>query len=233
MPGLQECVYVVDTDEEARNRVVARVAGLGVPCMGLASNASLLEDPRVATGCIISEWALADTSGEQIVASLGQIGLPVIIVSSRGTVRDAVRAIKAGAFDFLEKPGDMDLLESVRLAIAESRRSAQHDGTRRALLRHLDALSSKEREVLLLAAAGYTSKAIASRLHVTKRTVDSHRHHINHKLGLHTREDLLPYAGLILRSEISEVLLPRRKLAESERLRNGVRCIAHHRRKAR
>jgi FixJ family two-component response regulator len=236
VPGSPECVYVVDADEVARNRLVAQVAELAVPCKSYTSSAWLVRVPAESSGCVIAPWSEA---GQHLLVDFRAAGitLPVIFLASGTTVEDAVLAMKAGAFGFMVQPvATQHLLDVVHRAIVESRRRAAGERTRRARLAQVDSLSPREREVLTLVAAGHTSTVVAARLGITKRTVESHRYRINRKLGLHSREELISFAGMIPPSGILERaqdVARGAEFAESEPRARSVRADEVHRREAR
>jgi FixJ family two-component response regulator len=122
--------------------------------------------------------------------------IPVIFATGHGTIRLAIEAIRAGAFEFLEKPLDEDvLLDSVRRALLSPEIGGQ-DLKGRLRVRALT-LTSREREILESVATGDTSKAIAQKLGISFRTVDVHRANIIQKLGARGPADLVRFATII------------------------------------
>ncbi len=161
--------------------------GEGLPVAAHASAEDFLAAlPADASGCLLLDLRLPGMSGLELQAELNRRGtrLPIVFLTGHGDVPASVRALKGGAFDFLEKPVPAETLldrvhEALRLA-AEQSRHARED---RAQTRRLERLTAREREVMLLAVAGNTSKAIAKQLGISHRTVELHRSRVMQKTG--------------------------------------------------
>jgi two-component system response regulator FixJ len=145
-------------------------------------------------GCLILNDRLPGVGGIGAYRRLRQEGdhLPVIFLTGHGTVATAVRAMREGAFDFLEKPLDHQyLIDRVQAAIAQDRdhrrQRAEHEG----IARRFQALSARELAVLDGVVSGQTSKAIARTLGIEPKTVDVHRANIMRKVGVVTPTDLV------------------------------------------
>src|SRR5581483_11141997 len=110
--------------------------------------------------------------------------LPAIMITGNGDVQMAVRAMQAGAVDFIEKPvGETELLASIDLALQRTRDSAGRTASREAAARRFDGLTARQHEILALVLAGHPSKNIAADLGISQRTVENHRAAIMHKTG--------------------------------------------------
>lgn len=179
-------VFVVDDDREMRNslRRLLRTVHLNVELYGSAREFMECYAPE-RPGCIILDVRMPRMSGLDLQARLAEQGVrtPVIIVTGHGDVPTAVRAMKGGAFEFIEKPFDeQKLLDCVNKCIAldhEMRREAARRTEIGALMAQLTA---REREVLELIVAGQTNKMIATALAISCKTVEAHRSRVMDKM---------------------------------------------------
>ena len=176
-------VFVVDDDPALRDSIALLVRAEGLAARTFDSTRSFLDAwDRSEPGCLIVDLRMPGLSGLDLQERLAgdDAAPPIIFLTGHGTVSAAVRALKAGAMDFLEKPFDpATLLARVREALARDRR-------RRSDARRLAALTRREREVLEQVAGGRTNKVIAAHLGISERTVEQHRAHGMGKLGVHT-----------------------------------------------
>ena len=199
MPEMPPIIYIVDDDPAVRDSVAFLVASLGyayATCLSAADFLERLDDERPA--CVVLDVRLPGMSGLELQAELIRRGSPVgiIFVSGHGDIPKAVRAIRLGALDFLEKPFDDQLLldrigEALKVsatALAERRRKSD-------LERRLGCLTDREREVLALVVAGKTSKAIANDLDISVKTVENHRHNLMTKAGANSVAQLIAWAS--------------------------------------
>jgi two-component system response regulator FixJ len=140
----------------------------------------------LSSGCILLDLQMPGMDGIELLRRLGKLGveLPVIVVTGHGDVPTAVKAMKAGALDFIEKPIDEDLLlATINAALAETKPSARdHEAVRAAEL--MARLSPRERQVLDGVAVGRPNKLIAYDLGISVRTVEVHRAHMLDRLGV-------------------------------------------------
>ena len=198
-----ETVFVVDDDTAVRQglRFMLRAAGYSVEAFPSAR--SFLEDydPRRG-GCLLLDVQMPQMTGLELLQRLNVRGwrIPVIFITGHGTVPLAISAMKAGAFDFIEKPLREDaLLESIERALHWNDRAYEERLERATLQVRMAALTAREREVFELVAAGEPNKAIARRLGISFRTVELHRAHIIEKLQARSLSDLIRM-GIILNS---------------------------------
>ena len=181
-------VFVVDDDPAVRDSIamLVRSEGLAVRTFDSAGRFLIAWD-RCAPGCLIVDLRLPGLSGLDLQERLAgdDRAPPIIFLTGYGTVPAAVRALKAGAMDFLEKPFDpATLLARVREALAT-------DLERRSDTRRLDALTPREREILEQVAAGGTNKAVAADLGISVRTVELHRARGLRKLSVRSVAELV------------------------------------------
>jgi FixJ family two-component response regulator len=183
----QPIVFVVDDDASVRGGIclLCETAGLQVECHDSAESfLAAYGDDRA--GCLLLDVSMGGMSGPELHAELVRRGslLPVIFLTAHGDIPMTVRAMKAGAVDFLTKPAEgPELLDRVQAAIAvEVTRLAKHEGLSLKCQR-LATLTPRERDILLLAAAGEANKVIGRRLGISHRTVEIHRSNILRKTG--------------------------------------------------
>ena len=181
-------VFVVDDDPAVRDSIAMLVRAEGFAARTFDSARSFLAGwDHGEESCVIIDLRLPDLSGldlqERLAATAG--APPVIFLTGYGTVPSAVRALKAGAMDFLEKPFEPGaLLALVHEALARDRE-------RRSEIRRLETLTRRERQILEQVAGGDTNKVIAANLGISVRTVELHRARGMHKLGVRSVAELV------------------------------------------
>lgn len=194
-------VFVVDDDEAVRHALTFLLHTAGHAVEAFPSAASFLAgyDPG-RRGCVLLDVRMPHMTGLELQQELNARGwsIPAIFITGHGTVPIAIAAMKAGAFDFIEKPlRDEALLESVERALGWDE-SAREERLELAVLRSRAALlTPREREVLDLAATGEPNKAIARRLGISFRTVELHRSHIIEKMQARTVSELIRMSILL------------------------------------
>jgi two-component system response regulator FixJ len=185
-PLTEPTVYVVDDDPGMLKSLRWLIETLGVPVKTFSRPTSFLDAYEAGQpGCLILDVRMPEMDGLDLQQELNQRGIeiPVIMLSGYGNVPTVVRALKRGAIDFLEKPIDDEiLLEQVRRALALDERRREARGPLDAVRQRMTRLTPREREVLWLVVDGLLSKEIASRLHISFRTVEAHRAKIMSKM---------------------------------------------------
>lgn len=187
-------VYVVDDDPDVRDslKILLEFAGFEVEAFESALK-FLSADVRKMDGCLVVDIRMPDMDGLDLQDELGRrgINLPIIVVTGHGDVPLAVRAMRSGAVDFLEKPfREEALVESIGRALA-SRKNHRNDAEIEAVKKRIASLTDREREVLDLIAEGNTSKEVARALSISPRTVDIHRGHVMEKMHAGNIADLI------------------------------------------
>ena len=191
----QSLVYIVDDDPDMRDSLRWLLKTVGIRAQTFASAAEFLRDftPN-GPGCVILDVRMPGTSGldlfEELVAR-GD-GLPVIFITAHADVPMAVRAMKSGAVEFVEKPFNRQtLLDKVQRAIKDDSERRSRMTARANLSRRFQQLTDKEREVLELIKEGRPNKEIASQLQITPRAVELRRSSLMRKLGVRSLIELL------------------------------------------
>jgi FixJ family two-component response regulator len=191
-------VFIVDDDQDFRDSLETLLNSIGLKVSTFSSAPEFLRSklPDVVS-CLVLDIRLPDLSGLDLQAELtkASISMPIIFVTGHGDIPMTVRAMKAGAADFLTKPfREQDMLDAVMRAL-ERDRKRREVGRRLADLRsRLQALSPREREVMTLVTAGLMNKQIAARLDVTEVTVKAHRGQVMRKMGARSLADMVKIA---------------------------------------
>jgi FixJ family two-component response regulator len=180
-------VFVVDDDADVRDGLQALLASIGLRSMTFDSTARFLErGPPIEVSCLILDVRLPGLGGLDLQAQLAaaKIGIPIIFITGHGDIPMTVRAMKAGAIEFLTKPfRDQDLIDAVQIALDRDRARWEYDRRTRDLRAKFEALSTREQEIMALVTLGLMNKQVAGELGVSEVTVKVHRHNIMKKLG--------------------------------------------------
>ena len=187
-------VHIVDDEEAIRDALQFLFASRGLTAQGWPSGEALLEAlPLADCACIILDVRMSGLSGPEVFGKLRDIGMdaPVIFLTGHADVPVAVQTLKAGAFDFVEKPfNDNQIVDLVLRAIASFEDSRHQAGLRQDTDRRLSALSARESEVMRLMLAGQLNKQISDKLGIAIRTVEAHRSRVLAKMGVRNIAEL-------------------------------------------
>jgi FixJ family two-component response regulator len=203
MTGAAGIVHVVDDDESLRTALTRLLMASGYRVARYESAAQFLErspgdvEADCVPACILLDIDMPGMSGLQLQERLGDAGntLPIVFLTGRGDISMSVRAMKAGAEDFLEKPVNKDdLLRAVERALARCRTTNSQRGQQQTLRAQFDTLTAREREVFKLLILGKLNKQIAFDLGNTERTVKAHRHSIMEKMQVKSVAQLVMIA---------------------------------------
>ncbi len=191
-------VHVIDDDEAMRESIAFLLDSVKIAVRTYDSAVNFLEAlPDGASGCIITDVRMPEMSGMELLRRLRQhdVALPVIIITGHGDVPLAVEAMKLGAFEFLEKPFDDDvLLAAVHSALNRFERDARREAEQAEIRERLEALSARERQVLGGLVAGQPNKIIAFDLGISPRTVEIYRANVMTKMKASSLSDLVRMA---------------------------------------
>jgi len=198
---LEPTVFVVDADGPSSEAVCELVRTMSLLCERFSSGQEFLEAyDNSRPGCVVLEVKVPGLNGLQIQQQLARWPdpPPVIFLSGRCEVSVAVRAMKAGAVYFLEKPfREYELWDAIQEAIALDRQRRDDRARRRALNRYIGVLTFKERQVLGLLSEGKSNHTIARELDISVRTVENRRAKLMKKLGIKSPTELLHLAILV------------------------------------
>lgn len=179
-------VFIVDDDEAVRDSLSWLMQSVGLETETYDSADAFLQgDTDERAGCLILDIRMPGMSGLELQSVLKERGfrLPLIVISGHADVPMAVRALKAGAFDFIEKPfNDQLLLDIVQRAIEQDRQQRESQAQLDEWRARLESLTPREREVLDLVVGGAANKVISSELGVSLKTVEAHRARVMDKL---------------------------------------------------
>jgi FixJ family two-component response regulator len=198
MTEARPIVFVVDDDPSVRRAIQRLVesVGLQVELFGSAQEFLRSERPN-APSCLVLDIRLPGISGLDFQRELADanIHIPIIFITAHGDIPMTVRAMKAGAVEFLTKPfRDQDLLDAIHLALERDRAHRQRKAEIAVLRDRLESLTPREREVLPWVVAGLLSKQIADAIGATEATVKVHRSQLMRKMGASSLADLVRMA---------------------------------------
>jgi RNA polymerase sigma factor (sigma-70 family) len=199
--GLVASVFVVDDEEGVREslRVLAESVRLPVETFGTAQ-AFLDAVDETRPGCVVVDVRLPGMSGLELqhVLAMRSVSPPIIMITGYGDVPTAVRALKAGAFDFIEKPFSRQLLlDRIAEALEVDRAARRRAAERSAVAAKIAKLTPREREVMNLVVTGMTNKAIASELGLREKTVEVHRAQVMRKVRVLSVAELVRATALV------------------------------------
>jgi FixJ family two-component response regulator len=197
----EQTVYVVDDDADVREGVSALLQSVGLKVVALSSAAEFLTQKRSeGPSCLVLDVRLPGLSGLDFQAELTktQSDIPIIFITGHGDIPMTVKAMKAGAVEFLTKPlREQDLLDAVRVGL-------ERDGARReqqmqslSLTSRYETLSDRERQVMSLVCAGLMNKQVAAEIGVAEVTVKAHRHNLMKKLNARSFVELVRMADTL------------------------------------
>jgi len=194
-PDDEPVVFVIDDDRAARESLSWLIGSVHLRVQSFASAIEFLAAyPPGRPGCVIADVHMPGLSGLDLQAELRRRGidLPVIVVTGHGDVPMAVRAMKAGAVDFVEKPfNDQVLIDLVQNAVKQSLASRWNEQEKREWRARLEQLTPRERQVLDMIAAGESNKGIAHALGISEKTVEAHRAHVMDKMQAKSFAELM------------------------------------------
>jgi FixJ family two-component response regulator len=200
----ESLVLVVDDDASVRHALTSLLHSVDLHVEEFGSAADFLKNGRIADGiaaaCLILDVRLPGVSGLDFQADLAKADthLPIIFISGYGDIPMTVRAMKAGAVEFLTKPfREQDLLDAVQLALQRDRDRRARDVAFLQTRARFEALTSREQEVLSLVTAGLMNKQIAGELGVSEITVKVHRGNAMKKMDARSLADLVRMADAL------------------------------------
>jgi FixJ family two-component response regulator len=195
MTETKPIVFVVDDDLSVRRSTERLIRSIGLEVQTFTSAREFLKNPRPkGPACLVLDVRMPGLSGMDLQRELArsEIYIPIIFITAHGDIPMSVRAMKAGAVEFLTKPfRSRSLLDAIRAAIDRDRAASNERSEIEALRQRYQQLTPREREVLLLVAAGLLNKQVAGKLATTERTIKFHRAHIMQKTHAESVADLV------------------------------------------
>jgi FixJ family two-component response regulator len=195
MNNARPIVFVVDDDPDVCVSMKRLIRSLGLEVQTFNSAQDFLRTKRPdAPGCLVLDVRLPDLSGLDLQQELAKtnVDLPVVFVTGHADIPMSVRAMKAGAVEFLTKPfREQDLLEAIQHAIGQHRTSRERRAEISELQQRQDSLTPREREVFPLVASGLLNKQIADKLGASETTVKIHRGQLMRKMKADSLADLV------------------------------------------
>ena len=188
-------VYVVDDDSSVREAIKSLIRSVGLRVETFGTAQEFLKSARPdAPGCVVLDVRLPGLSGLDLQRELAAngINLPVIFITGHGDIPMSVRAMKAGALEFLTKPfRDQDLLDAILQALERDLSARQQRSETAELRERFDSLTAREREVMGLVVSGLLNKQIAGELGTSEVTIKIHRSQVMKKMGAGSLAELV------------------------------------------
>jgi FixJ family two-component response regulator len=197
MHGAAPIVYVVDDDPRMREALENLLGSFGfrVAAYGTAGDYLASERPD-APACLVLDIELPDINGLDLQQRLVDAGLQIVFITGHGDIPSSVRAMKAGAIDFLPKPfRDGDLVGAVENALARDRRAREAKAEQDLLRQRYERLTPREREALPLVVSGLLNKQAAAKLGISEVTMQIHRGNVMRKMAAASFSDLVRIAA--------------------------------------
>jgi FixJ family two-component response regulator len=198
---LPPAVFVVDDDASVREALDGLFRSIGLQAKTFGSAAEFLQNKLPdAPSCLVLDVRLPGLSGLDFQAELAAAGLhiPIIFMTGHGDIPMTVRAMKAGAIEFLPKPfRDQDMLDAVQQALERDRERRQRNSGLAKLKAHFDTLTPREQEVMALVTAGLMNKQVAGEIGVSEITAKVHRGNIMRKMGAKSLAELVRMADAL------------------------------------
>ncbi|MCK4585881.1 MAG: response regulator transcription factor [Gammaproteobacteria bacterium] len=195
MSALENTVYIVDDDPSVRHSLTWLIESVGQCVKTYESPTVFLQEYREGgPGCLILDVRMPEISGLDLQEQLIKSGftLPIIIITGHADVPMAIRALKAGAFDFIEKPfNDQLLIERIQQAIEHCQNLSKKNQLRQKVNERLSKLTAREKQVLEGVVSGKSNKIIAKELDISIKTIEVHRANLMAKMDASSLSDLI------------------------------------------
>jgi FixJ family two-component response regulator len=201
MTEAEAIVFVLDDDEGMRQSLKNLIGSVGLQVKVFASAQEFLRNKLTdVPGCLVLDVRLPGLSGLDLQKRMveAHVEIPIIFMTGHGDIPMTVRAMKAGAVEFLTKPfRDQDLLDAVQQALEHDRTAREQRGKVEELRSRFESLTPREREVLELVVTGLLNKQIAGELGTSETTIKIHRHQVMEKMGAGSLAELVRMADRV------------------------------------
>ena len=193
-----ETVFVVDDDASVRNALKRLIRSIGIEVKTFDSaQAFLKHGSHDGPACLVLDIRMPGMSGVELQEQLTRagLGMPIIFITGHGNIPMSVKAMKAGAVDFLEKPfEDQKLIDAINIAIKKNKKFKTEQAQIKDLQQRVDSLTPREHEVFILVVSGMLNKQIAFDLGMSEKTVKVHRARVMQKMKAKSLADLVRMA---------------------------------------
>jgi len=193
-------IFIVDDDPRIREAMTELLSSLELHAIAFGSAAEYMAHPKPdLPACLVLDIELPDINGLELQRQITSGSeVPIVFVTGHGDIPSSVRAIKAGAIDFLTKPfKEADLLRAIEAALTQSRAAKSRRADLADLRQRLASLTPREREVLTLVASGLLNKQAAAELHISEVTLQIHRARVMKKMAAGSVAELVRMAGAL------------------------------------
>jgi FixJ family two-component response regulator len=194
-------VFIIDDDASLRDALKRTFRSVGLDAEAFGSTTEFLQSTRPdVASCLVLDVRLPGLSGLDFQTELAraELSIPIIFITGHGDIPMSVKAMKAGAVEFLTKPiRDQDLLDAVRIALDRDRERREREQSVSRLRARLATLTAREREVIALVTSGLMNKQIAGELGVSEITVKVHRGNLMKKMGAKSVAELVRMADML------------------------------------